>query len=64
MEKQIAHDDYIKANLLVESLIDIVDETEKDNELLAKFIEASDVVEAYEEQNYPIGIDSDIILNG
>ncbi len=59
MKSIISHTDYVKANLVVESLIDKVDESMDENhELMAKFLEASDIVENYEEINYPIGLPS------
>lgn len=59
MKDIIAHEDYVKANLMVESLIDKIDDTmDKDNGLMLDFINASDIVEKYEEINYPIGLPS------
>ncbi|SHI30838.1 hypothetical protein SAMN05444280_10141 [Tangfeifania diversioriginum] len=46
----ITHEEYIKANLVVESLIDKVnDSTPHYSEIMKKFLAASDIVEAYEE---------------
>ena len=59
MKNIIAHEDYVKANLIVESLMDKVDDSmDKDHELMVKFLEASDIVENYEEMYYPIGLPS------
>ena len=56
MENIIAHEDYVKSFLIVESLIDKVDEgMDEENEMMKKFIEASDIVENYEELHFPIG---------
>ncbi len=59
MENIIAHEDYVKSFLIVESLIDKVDEgMDEENEMMKKFIEASDIVENYEELHFPIGLPS------
>ncbi len=59
MEKIITHEQYAKALLTVEELIDMVQDVEDENnpELL-RFLEASDIVEAYEEIHYEIGMPS------
>jgi HTH-type transcriptional regulator / antitoxin HigA len=51
----ITHKEYVKANLVVESLIDKVDDsTPNDSEIMKKFLAASDIVEAYEEIHFLI----------
>jgi HTH-type transcriptional regulator/antitoxin HigA len=57
MNNIVAHEDYVKAILVVESLINKVDDNmDKNHELMVKFIKASDIVEKYEEMHYPIGL--------
>ena len=59
MKNSIAYKDYVEANLIVESLINEVDDKmDEKHELMAKFIEASDIVERYEELHFPIGLPS------
>jgi len=59
MEKFVTHKQYTKALLTVEDLIDkLEDIDDKNNADLQKFIEASDIVEAYEELHYEIGVPS------
>ncbi len=59
MKNNIAHKDYVEANLLVESLINEVDDTmDEKHDLMARFLEASDIVEMYEKIHYPIGLPS------
>ncbi|MBI9067058.1 MAG: helix-turn-helix domain-containing protein [Salinivirgaceae bacterium] len=59
MERIINHEEYVHASLIVEELIDKVDDSlgEKDPNM-KKLIEASDIVEAYENEHYPIGLPS------
>jgi len=55
----ITHKEYVKANLVVESLIDKVDDsTPHDSEKMKKFLAASDIVEAYEEIHFQVGLPS------
>lgn len=55
----ITHEEYIRANLQVEELINKVDDnTPKESELMKSFLQASDIVEEYEEKYYPVGIPS------
>lgn len=59
MEKLITHELYVKSNLIVEELINVVDDSMDDsNPLVQKFLDASDIVEAYEEVHFPIGLPS------
>jgi HTH-type transcriptional regulator / antitoxin HigA len=59
MGKIITHEQYAKALLTVEKLIDKVEDIEDENNLeLKAFLEASDTVEAYEELHYEIGMPS------
>ena len=52
-----AHEQYMRANLLMEELIDKVDDnTPKDSELLKEFLNASDIVEEYEKEYYSVGM--------
>ena len=55
----ITHQEYIKANLTVESLINKVDDsTPHDSEIMKQFLAASDIVEAYEDIHSPVGLPS------
>jgi len=57
MDNLITHKQYTKALLTVEDLINKIDDTEdKKNADLQKFLEASDIVEEYEEKHYQIGM--------
>lgn len=48
---------YIKANLRLEELIDIVDDhTALENPLAKELIKVSDIIEQYEEIHFPIGL--------
>jgi len=59
MENIISHDDYIKASLTIETLINKVDDsTSKDNPELKQLLEASDIVERYEQLHHTIGLPS------
>lgn len=59
MENTITHNRYVKASILIEELIDKVnDSMPKDDPLMKQFIEASDIVEQYEEIHFPIGLPS------
>ncbi len=51
--------DYIKANARIEELLTIVnDKTPADHPNMKELVELSDMVEKYEEENYPMGIPS------
>lgn len=55
----VTHEEYIKANLVVEELIDEVDDTTAEkSKLMHEFLQASDAVEAYEEVHFSIGLPS------
>lgn len=57
MGKLIAHEAYVKANLRLEELIDVVDDTMSAGNPLAKeFLEITDIIEQYEEIHFPIGL--------
>ena len=57
MEKLITHAAYVKANLRLEELIDIVDDNTPTNDPLAKeFLKITDIIEQYEEIHFPIGL--------
>src|SRR5665811_2032582 len=59
MSKLITYEEYVKANLRLEELIDVVDDNTPLNDPLAKeFIEVSDIIEQYEEIHFPIGLPS------
>ncbi|MBN1118572.1 MAG: helix-turn-helix domain-containing protein [Bacteroidales bacterium] len=59
MKKIISHEQYTKSLLTIEELIDKVDGiVDENNPELKRFIEASDMVEAYEELHYEIGMPS------
>ncbi len=49
----ITTEEYLKANVVVESLINGVnDSTPNDSEIMKNFLAASDIVEAYEEIHF------------
>lgn len=57
MSKLISHEAYIKANLRLEELIDVVDDnTPTDDPLAKEFMNISDIIEQYEEIHFPIGL--------
>lgn len=57
MKRNITHKQYLKANLRLEKLIDLVDDnTQFDDSLAKEFIEISDIIEQYEEIHFPIGL--------
>ncbi len=57
MGKSITHKEYVKANLRLEELIDIVDDnTPTDNPLAKEFLEITDIIEQYEEIHFPIDL--------
>ena len=57
MEKTITHEEYVKANLRLEELIDVVNDTTPTEDPLAReFIEISDIIEQYDEVHFPIGL--------
>lgn len=59
MKKIISHEQYTKALLTIEELIDKVNGIEEENNPKMKsLLEASDIVEAYEELHYEIGATS------
>lgn len=59
MEKLITHQAYIHANFRLEELINLVDDSTPENDPLAiELIEASNIIEAYEEIHHPIGLPS------
>ena len=59
MKNIISHEQYAKALLAIEELIDKVDGIEDENNPeLKRLLEASDIVEAYEELHYEIGMPS------
>lgn len=57
MGNLITHEEYEKANLRLEELIDIVDDkTSLVNPLAKEFIKISDIIQQYEEIHFPIGL--------
>lgn len=57
MSKLITQEEYVKANLRLEELIDIVDDSTPLEDPLAKeFLKISDIIEQYEEIHFPIGL--------
>lgn len=57
MKRTITHKQYLKANLRLENLIDLVDDnTPLDDSLAKEFIEISVIIEQYEEIYFPIGL--------
>ncbi len=65
MEKLITHKEYAQANIRLEQLIDLVDDSAAQTDPLAiELIEVSNLIEAYEEIHYPIGLPSLIEVIG
>jgi HTH-type transcriptional regulator/antitoxin HigA len=59
MVKNITHQEYVKANIRLEELIDLVDDnTPKSDSLAIEFMQFSNLIEAYEEIHFPIGLPS------
>lgn len=59
MKKLITHEQYTKANLVIEELKDVVEDSMSDSDpQVIRFLEASDIVEAYEDIHFPIGLPS------
>ncbi len=57
MEKIITHEEYIRAEIRMNEIIDRVDdEAPEDDPLLQELVHVSRIVEAYEEEHYPIGL--------
>ena len=57
MEKLLTLDSYVKANIRLEELIDVVtDDMPIDDPLAKEFIEVSNIIEEYEKLHYPIGL--------
>ena len=57
MKRTITHKQYLKANLRLEKLIDLVDDnTPMDDSLAKEFIAIRDIIEQYEEIHFPIGL--------
>lgn len=57
MGKLITHEEYVKANIRLEELIDVVnDNTPMDDPLAKEFLKVSDIIEKYEEIHFPIGL--------
>lgn len=59
MEKLITYQAYVHANFCLEELINLVDDSTPENDLLAiELIEVSNIIEAYEEIHRPIRLPS------
>ena len=57
MDKSITHSAYVKANLRLEELVDIVDDnTPADDPMAKEFMKITDIIEQYEEIHFPIGL--------
>lgn len=57
MGKLITHEEYVKAEIRLNEIIDLVDDDAADDDpLLQELKEVSDIIEAYEEIHYPIGL--------
>jgi len=55
MERVVTHEEYVKAQLRLEDIIDLVnDETPESDPVLQELIEVSDIIEAYEEEHFSI----------
>lgn len=55
MKSVITQDEYIKAQLRLEKIIDLVnDDTPVGNPVLQELIEISDTIEAYEQEYFPL----------
>lgn len=59
MKRIISHEDYVNASITIEKLVNKVDDSlgEKDPNM-QKLIEASNIVEDYENEHFPIGLPS------
>ena len=59
MERFITHEEYVKAQLRLEDVIDLVnDDTPENDPVLKKLIEVSEIIEAYEEEHFAIEMPS------
>jgi len=59
MEKIITQEAYIKANLRLEEILNLVDDNTPETDPLAiELMEVSDIIESYEEKHHPIGLPS------
>lgn len=59
MKTNVTATEYAKANIRLEELINLVDEnTPKTSPSVIELIEVSDLIEAYEEVHFPIGLPS------
>jgi len=57
--RTVSHKEYVKANIRLEELIGLVDDTTpSENPFTKEFLEVSKVIERYEEVHYPIGLPS------
>lgn len=59
MKSYVTHEAFVKAQLRLEEIIDLVDDyTPEDNPILRELVEVSSVIEAYEQEHFPIGLPS------
>jgi HTH-type transcriptional regulator/antitoxin HigA len=59
MENNITHEAYVKANIRLEELINLVDDTTPETDPQAvELMEVSDIIEIYEDQHHSIGLPS------
>ncbi|MFS4448704.1 helix-turn-helix domain-containing protein [Maribacter sp. 2307UL18-2] len=57
MGKSITHEAYVKANLRLEELLNVVgNDTPEDSPEMVELLEVSDIIEQYEEIHFPIGL--------
>ena len=54
----ISQKQYVEANLRLEELLKKVNDEMPDSSILQELIEVSDIIESYEEINFPIGLPS------
>lgn len=59
MGNNITHEAYVKANIRLEELINVVDDTTPERDPLAiELVKVSDIIEAYEERHHSMGLPS------
>ena len=59
MKNYISRQEYVNATIRLDELIDLIDDnTSKSDPLAADFIKVSNIIEAFEEIHFPIGLPS------
>jgi HTH-type transcriptional regulator/antitoxin HigA len=59
MERSITHEEYVRVQLRLEDIIDLVNDNTPDSDpVLQELIDVSDTIEAYEEEHFPIELPS------